>query len=467
MSSANEGLYMSAALILRKLPPTTTPEAVRTMLLFAKDLQDTELISSEYEEDKGFATAVARFSSMIGASEAQAMLDGKPNTAGQANMIVEMLPSTVFNTGFRRNTIDPTSIRPIPPTQSPIGRSNRFTSQYNGHDKRSPPPATSPPEANMSETGASFQHMFQAHSPRGNHVSDRTRISGKSVIGEDGGDDGNDVLKDSMAFMGVENPMGNVDRRRQNGVRPPLSSGPLYLNTGLPGSPNPGSFYNPRTAVPVHSPHTPFSPGNGPYSATTNPYLRHNYPPVNPADQNPPCNTLYVGNLPMDTSEDELKAMFSKQRGYKRLCFRTKQNGPMCFVEFEDISFATKALNDLYGAQLHNSIKGGIRLSFSKNPLGVRSGQPGSNASPSTPLSPQGGNMMNGGMPAMSPGAFSTANGPPPGLSAPPGFPPGSAGLHGPQYSNGSGQGVRSPGAVNGAEMGNMGGMYPDYMMGR
>ena len=117
---------------------------------------------------------------------------------------------------------------------------------------------------------------------------------------------------------------------------------------------------------------------SGAYQMSNPQYLRHNYPPVNPADQNPPCNTLYVGNLPIDTSEDELKAMFSKQRGYKRLCFRTKQNGPMCFVEFEDVSFATKALNELYGVQLHNSVKGGIRLSFSKNPLGVRAGQPGS-----------------------------------------------------------------------------------------
>ena len=49
--------------------------------------------------------------------------------------------------------------------------------------------------------------------------------------------------------------------------------------------------------------------------------------------------------------------MFSKQKGYKRLCFRTKQNGPMCFVEFEDVSFATKALHELYGHPLHNSIK--------------------------------------------------------------------------------------------------------------
>ncbi|TRX89729.1 hypothetical protein FHL15_009319 [Xylaria flabelliformis] len=107
-----------------------------------------------------------------------------------------------------------------------------------------------------------------------------------------------------------------------------------------------------------------------------NNYNRQNLPPVSPADQNPPCNTLYVTNLPIDTSEEELKAMFQKQRGYKRLCFRTKQNGPMCFVEFMDIQHATHALHKCYGETLHNSTKGGIRLSFSKNPLGIRSGQP-------------------------------------------------------------------------------------------
>ncbi|KAF9345025.1 hypothetical protein BGX26_003638 [Mortierella sp. AD094] len=97
-------------------------------------------------------------------------------------------------------------------------------------------------------------------------------------------------------------------------------------------------------------------------------------PPVNPGDQNPPCNTLYVGNLPMNTSEDELRALFSRCVGYRRMCFRTKLNtGPMCFVEFESIDCATQALSDLYGNPLSNSVKGGIRLSYSKNPLGVRS----------------------------------------------------------------------------------------------
>ncbi|ORZ02688.1 hypothetical protein BCR43DRAFT_500691 [Syncephalastrum racemosum] len=89
----------------------------------------------------------------------------------------------------------------------------------------------------------------------------------------------------------------------------------------------------------------------------------------NPADQNPPCNTLYVGNLPPFTSEDELRQLFSVCRGYKRMCFRTKPQGPMCFVEFDDVVFATQAMNELQGHNLSNSVKGGIRLSFSKNPL--------------------------------------------------------------------------------------------------
>jgi RNA recognition motif-containing protein len=104
------------------------------------------------------------------------------------------------------------------------------------------------------------------------------------------------------------------------------------------------------------------------------PRLPMNVNKLSPPD-NPPCDTLYVGNLPAETSEDELKALFSKQTGYKRLCFRVKSTGPMCFVEFENVIHAERALNELYGMPLHNSSKGGLRLSFSKNPLGVRSEQ--------------------------------------------------------------------------------------------
>jgi hypothetical protein len=68
------------------------------------------------------------------------------------------------------------------------------------------------------------------------------------------------------------------------------------------------------------------------------------------------------------------------------MSFRQKINGPMCFVEFEDVSFAAQAIKELYGHTLvrlstpinshaHNQagiVKGGIRLSYSKNSLGQR-----------------------------------------------------------------------------------------------
>ncbi|SAL95761.1 hypothetical protein [Absidia glauca] len=107
-------------------------------------------------------------------------------------------------------------------------------------------------------------------------------------------------------------------------------------------------------------------------SNNNNSQQQHYHRPSNPADQNPPCNTLYVGNLPPNTNEDELNDLFSKLPGYKRMCFRNKPQGPMCFVEFDDVLLATNALNELQGYGLTTSVKGGIRLSFSKNPLFIK-----------------------------------------------------------------------------------------------
>ena len=92
--------------------------------------------------------------------------------------------------------------------------------------------------------------------------------------------------------------------------------------------------------------------------------------PPNLVDQDySSCNTLCVGNLPLDSSANEIIDLFSKQRGYKRLCLRTKQTGPMCFVEFEDESTTKKAQKSLDGKLIRNCR---IRVHFSRNPLGVR-----------------------------------------------------------------------------------------------
>lgn len=337
-------------------------------------------------------------------------------------------------------------------------------------------------------------NLFSPTSPV--NTSFASRNVGKTVINEDADDD-DGLLNDPLGYATGGPPVQSSMQRRAtnpNTAMPLSRFASLSLNTNgvngmssppLPNYSSPRSGANmqsPGAGLSAMSPHSiPSALSNAPnsgYQQYSQHFARPTYPPVNPADQNPPCNTLYVGNLPMDTSEDELKAVFSKQRGYKRLCFRTKQNGPMCFVEFEDTSFATKALSELYGYMLHNSVKGGIRLSFSKNPLGVRSGQSGgmgppSVITPTTPLSGFGSNVA-------APPGFSTATGPPPGLSAPPGLstpvhsnPSSGFGM----YANGGfGMGHNEMGSplrqkiatpVSNNGFGAMTGGYTSYMLGR
>jgi hypothetical protein len=307
------------------------------------------------------------------------------------------------------------------------------------------------------DAASHYQSLFSPQSPIGTHATERPHVSGKSVINDDSVDDDEtgELLKDPVAYAknGNATVASASANRRMTVPQPPVTR---FGNLSLAATSNVSSAANNTFAAARNTLQSSsgLSPAPLPNMGTPSPYhmaahyTRPNYPPVNPADQNPPCNTLYVGNLPVDTSEDELKAMFSKQRGYKRLCFRTKQNGPMCFVEFEDVSFATKALNELYGQPLHNSVKGGIRLSFSKNPLGVRTGQPGNGVGLSSPAN---GHPNMPGMPAMMGGgpnaaAFGTATGPPPGLSAPPGLQtPGGGNVTPGAYGSNNGGGIGSP----------------------
>ena len=436
-----------AAILMRKLPRNTSNEALRTMFLFAKDFVGADFVPTEFPDDKGYLSAIARFRNPNAAYEARALLDGKQNSANEAPMIVDVLRlSPGGGLGSRRSTFDTAASTSATNSASSAGsvssQATRHPSRFNGTfqamDRISPPSdalglssngPSSSGEYPVPDIASPFQNFFSPQSPITQQSGERQRVSGKSVIGEDSVDDEpGELLKDPVAYAksDMSGSIGQLSRRSTSSQLPTSRFAGLSLSTSNVTSPPMSSFASPRTAAPLQSPTPAMSPttmGNlGPnasYQLANQHYQRHNYPPVNPADQNPPCNTLYVGNLPIDTSEDELKAMFSKQRGYKRLCFRTKQNGPMCFVEFEDISFATKALNELYGHPLHNSIKGGIRLSFSKNPLGVRTGQPGG-MGPPTPMSPQGPMGGMNGIGNMQ--SFSTANGPPPGLIAPPGL---------------------------------------------
>ncbi|KAL2257280.1 hypothetical protein VTK26DRAFT_392 [Humicola hyalothermophila] len=413
---------LSSALI-RKLPLNTSEESLRLMVVFSKDLVDVEVLPVEQSADAGFRSAILKFKTPAGAQEVKNMLDGKSNISNDAEMIVEILGSsspTALSKRFPNESVLPAGASVTAATSAATtAPSSRQTSRFNGTFQSLEKISTPMNGLGGHEGSAPFQSIFGPQSPIGNHLANGTQVSSRSLIDSADDDETRELIKDPVGF--AENGL----QRRQTAPQLPISRmASLSLNTtptpppshamtsyfGHPGMP--GLSGMPSTMSPTAMGGVP-GPGLG-YTPHP-PYRVNNFPPANPADQNPPCNTLYVGNLPLDTSEEELKAMFSKQRGYKRLCFRTKQNGPMCFVEFEDVTFATKALHELYGQPLHNSVKGGIRLSFSKNPLGVRSGQ----------NTAQNGNGSMGGMNGMHPGStngFTTASGPPPGLTAPPGL---------------------------------------------
>jgi hypothetical protein len=469
ISGANGSAAGYSSIAIHRLPRNISERELRSLLLFAKDFVGVDILPPEHSEEGRFISAIARFESLAGAHEVRNALDGKPNSSGDANLIVQVLTSAQH--AGRRNTYDGTVNRGLSSSNSSSNSSNgqanrqhyRFNGGFQSLERISPPNGftggggMTSSDFPVPESSTHFQNLFSPQSPIGGQLNGGPRVTGKSVINDDSveDDETGELLKDPLAYAknGHTGSVGQM--RRTTNSQPPVSRlAGLSLTTNIAPPPPVPAMKSPT--IPGSTLPTPGSAistmgfgsmgPNANYQLSSQYFQRPSYPPVNPADQNPPCNTLYVGNLPINTSEDELKALFSKQRGYKRLCYRTKQNGPMCFVEFEDVSFATKALNELYGRPLSNSQKGGIRLSFSKNPLGVRSGQPTNGACLATPATPQGGAPgMNGGIGGLSGQPFATALHAPPGL-APPGLPI-------PSTANGNSMNVMANSSVNGATM--------------
>ncbi|KAL1296653.1 hypothetical protein AAFC00_000135 [Neodothiora populina] len=406
LSNSDPAHIGGQARIRLRIPRTLDISTLR-MLLFSVDYQDCFILNND--DSTSCAMAIATFKDISQARSAQEALNGRLIPNHGAKMIVEILSEDEDHLGSRRMTIDGISARnnsvsaasSASSNNHPLMRpgSSRYSFSVSGN-KDSSPPLRSPVETSR------MQSIFASTSPNG--------ISGNSLLNEDHGDD-DGLLNECLPHA----PNGHFSNlhRGLDAESFDSSFSNLSLNTSMSSS-----FTSPTSESTLTSPRT-FSAVQSPTgisssaSATTNSGWsmgrpRQSMPPANPADQNPPCNTLYVGNLPPNTHEEELKTLFSRQRGYRRLCFRTKNNGPMCFVEFEDINYAAQTLDNLYGTMLTNSVKGGIRLSFSKNPLGVRRDQ-------SSPSSPMGSQTMLSGLNNGPAGSFATANGPPPGLPAP------------------------------------------------
>lgn len=106
------------------------------------------------------------------------------------------------------------------------------------------------------------------------------------------------------------------------------------------------------------------------------------FSPVTNLRDNPPCNTLFIGNLGDNTNEQELRALLSSQPGYRQMKMVRGPKSTTAFVEFSDVSSAIMVHSALQGAVLASSDRGGIRVQYSKNPFGRRDV---SSSSPHTP----------------------------------------------------------------------------------
>eukprot|EP00249_Psilotum_nudum_P010895 c22833_g1_i2 orf=175-1059(+) len=96
-------------------------------------------------------------------------------------------------------------------------------------------------------------------------------------------------------------------------------------------------------------------------------------PPPPAPGSNTPCSTLFVANLGLTTTEEELTQVMSRLPGFRKLKMQTKGGLPVAFVEFQDALCSTHAIAQLQDAILPSSDQGGIRLEYAK----AKMGQPG------------------------------------------------------------------------------------------
>ncbi|KAI9807017.1 MAG: cell cycle RNA binding protein whi3, partial [Phylliscum demangeonii] len=218
----------ASEILIRKLSRNMTDKELRSMFLFAKEFLESEFVSPELPEDRSYVSAVARFKTAAAAHEAQQMLDGRPNTATEANMIVQVVHSAGPPANLhRRNTVDGTVHR-VPSTSASasssaasnggvasvglsavkVRASSRFNASFPSLESISPPAPGHGASTDFPfpDPGSHMQRLFTPQSPvagAGAGAGDGVpRVTGKSVINDHSPDDDEtgELLKDPVAY---------------------------------------------------------------------------------------------------------------------------------------------------------------------------------------------------------------------------------------------------------------------------
>ncbi|KAI3455700.1 hypothetical protein Pfo_012363 [Paulownia fortunei] len=95
------------------------------------------------------------------------------------------------------------------------------------------------------------------------------------------------------------------------------------------------------------------------------------YVPIQNTKDNPPCNTLFIGNLGENINEEELRGLFSAQPGFKQMKILRQERH--CFMLHpQDVNSATNVHHSLQGAVIPSSSSVGMRIQYPSNPFGKR-----------------------------------------------------------------------------------------------
>ena len=88
---------------------------------------------------------------------------------------------------------------------------------------------------------------------------------------------------------------------------------------------------------------------------------------------NPPCNTLFIGNLSPAVSDEAIENYFRNVKGDGFVQCKVNRSNPSrvsAFVQFAEIPIAQEVHASEQGKELPGSDRGPMRIQFSKNPLG-------------------------------------------------------------------------------------------------
>ncbi|XAR74041.1 hypothetical protein NMG60_11008200 [Bertholletia excelsa] len=190
----------------------------------------------------------------------------------------------------------------------------------------------------------------------------------------------NSVLHTEMAKKNLFVKRGIVADSTAYDQSKRMRTGGDYTHTGYsspsPFHPPPAPVWGPHgymaPAPPQYNPYGGYPVAPVPMPAPAPVPAPSSYVPVQNTKDNPPCNTLFIGNLGENIKEDELRGLFSVQPGFKQMKILRQERHTVCFIEFEDVNSATNVHHSLQGALIPSSGSVGMRIQYSKNPFGKR-----------------------------------------------------------------------------------------------